>query len=521
MSAEHDDEEENPIHNAATAHAFDLAGNEVTAQDTHDTTIIHPDIHVDKQVRRAGQSDYSGQGDDVDSGVAAHVGDTLEYRFLVTDGDSDTPIGNVQFSDPRCDAGTVQGPVKSGGDQDALLEDDETWTYTCSHVITAADPDPLPNTATVTGEDEIEGEVEDTDTTTVDVLHPDLDVDKQVRRAGDTEYQGQGDGVDGNVVAHVGDTVEYRFLVTDGDSDTPIGNVQFSDPRCDAGTVQGPVKSGGDQDALLEDGEVWTYTCSHVVTAADPDPLPNTATVTGEDEIGGDVEDTDSTSVNLIHPAIDIEKTGPATATVGAALNYTLTVTNPGDVSFAAQEVVVTDPKCEAPPAGPNTGSDATPGQLDPGDTWTYTCTAQTAGQPAGTFINTANVSGKDFLGKTVTDTDDFPTVLEAQAVLPATPGSAQLRGPSGCVRGPFRATVRGSRIARVTFFRDGKRIKRINAKPGQTRFRVSVTPSRRPGVHRITARIVFETASGTSARTLRLSFQRCARQVVRPRFTG
>ena len=120
-----------------------------------------------------------------------------------------------------------------------------------------------------------------------------------------------------------------------------------------------------------------------------------------------------------------------------------------------------------------------------------------------------------------MTDTDDFPTELEAQAVLAATPGSAQLRGPSGCVRGPFRATVRGSRIARVTFFRDGKRIKTINAKAGQTRFRVSVTPSRRPGVHRITARVVFETASGTRARTLRLSFQRCARQVVRPRFTG
>ena len=82
---------------------------------------------------------------------------------------------------------------------------------------------------------------------------------------------------------------------------------------------------------------------------------------------------------------------------MGAALSYTLTVTNPGDVSFAAQEVVVTDPKCEAPPAGPSTGSDATPGQLDPGDTWTYTCTAQTAGQPAGTFVNTANVTAKDF----------------------------------------------------------------------------------------------------------------------------
>ena len=137
--------------------------------------------------------------------------------------------------------------------------------------------------------------------------------------------------------------------------------------------------------------------------------------------------------------------------------------------------------------------------------------------------MNTANVTARDFNGRTVTDTDDFPTELEAQAVLPeqVIPGSARLAGPSGCVRKRFNATVRGSRIARVTFFRDGKRIKTITAKPGQRTFKVSVKPSQRRGVHRITARVEFETGSGTQARTLRLSYQRCARQVVRPRFTG
>jgi hypothetical protein len=198
-------------------------------------------------------------------------------------------------------------------------------------------------------------------------------------------------------------------------------------------------------------------------------------------------------------------------------------VTNPGDVSFASQQVIVTDPKCEAPPAGPNTGSDTSPGQLDPGDTWTYTCTAQTAGQPAGTFVNTATVKGKDSNGREVSDTDDFPTVLEAQAVLPAIPGSAQLRGPSGCVKGPFTATVRGSRIARVTFFVDGKRFKQITAPNGEgSKFTVRINPKGRGlGVHRVTARVEFTAASETRTRTLRLSFQRCRKQVVRPRFTG
>jgi len=34
-------------------------------------------------------------------------------------------------------------------------------------------------------------------------------------------------------------------------------------------------------------------------------------------------------------------------------------------------------------------------------------------------------------------------------------------------------------------------------------------------------ARVQFVAASETKSRTLRLSFQRCARQVVTPRFTG
>ena len=319
LSAEHSDGEANPIVNTVTATGEDIHGNPVSDTDTHETLILHPDIDVDKQVRRAGETEYAGQGDDVD-GVVAHVGDTLEYRFVVTDGDSDTPIENVQLSDPRCDAGTLQGPVRSGGDDDEFLEDGEAWTYTCSHVVTADDPDPLPNTGTATGEDKTGRDVEDDDSTTVDVIHPDIDVDKKVRVLGTGEF------VDSGLRAHVGETLEYRFVVTDGESDTPIADVEFDDPRCDAGTVEGPLKAGGDADELLEPGETWTYMCTHVVTEQDPNPLPNTATVTGHDTLGcpegdqvalaatvdecGNVEDDDSTSVEILKPGTLVVKEG-------------------------------------------------------------------------------------------------------------------------------------------------------------------------------------------------------------------
>ena len=62
--------------------------------------------------------------------------------------------------------------------------------------------------------------------------------------------------------------------------------------------------------------------------------MVNTVTATGTDRHDQDHSATDTHETRILHPAVDIEKTGPATATVGDTLNYTLTITNPGDVSF-------------------------------------------------------------------------------------------------------------------------------------------------------------------------------------------
>jgi hypothetical protein len=100
--------------------------------------------------------------------------------------------------------------------------------------------------------------------------------------------------------------------------------------------------------------------------------------------------------------------------------------------------------------------------------------------------------------------------------------GRARLRGPSGCVSHPFTATVSGRQVRRVAFFLDGRRVVVRRAKRGQRSFKVRIRPGRLSvGVHRVTARVVFRTASRTRARTLVLSFQRCARRVPSPRFTG
>ena len=181
----------------------------------------------------------------------------------------------------------------------------------------------------------------------------------------------------------------------------------------------------------------------------------------------------------------------------------------------------MTVPGCDDLPTVTSKNGDASPGFLNPGDTWTYVCSHLSSAADGSSFTNTANVTGTDRNGRQVSDTDNLTTALGG--VLPVTPGSARLRGPSGCVRGPFTATVRGARIARVTFFLDGKRFKQLTAPNGEgTRFSVSINPRGRGfGVHRVTVRVEFAAASQTNTRTLRLSFQRCRKQVVKPRFTG
>ena len=96
--------------------------------------------------------------------------------------------------------------------------------------------------------------------------------------------------------------------------------------------------------------------------------------------------------------------------------------------------------------------------------------------------------------------------------------GRAALRGPSGCVKQAFRARVAGRRIESVTFFMDGKRVKRVTSGNASLR----IVPKRIGfGRHRVVALVRFTEASGTPSRRLLLTFRRCARQVVNPQFTG
>jgi hypothetical protein len=377
--------EEDPIINTATVTGEDLDGDAVGSDsDTHSVDILHREgtLTVDKT-----------------GPATAFHGDTFVYSYAVTytPGSDGSPARDIVVTDDKC--APVTGP--SGDDGDGLLEDGETWTYTCSFTVpahTTGEEDPIVNTATVTGED-LDGDAvgSDSDTHSVDILHREgtLTVDKT-----------------GPATAFHSDTIIYSYAVTytPGSDGSPAQNIVLSDDKCSP--VTGPT--GDDGDGLLEASETWMYTCSFTVpahAAGEEDPIVNTATVTGEDLDGDAVgSDSDTHSLDILHRegTLTVNKTGPATAFHGDTIIYSYAVTyTPGSDGSPARDIVLTDDKC-SPVTGP-TGDDGD-GLLEGGETWMYTCSFTVPAHAAGeedSIVNTATVTGQDLDGDAVgSDTD-------------------------------------------------------------------------------------------------------------------
>jgi uncharacterized repeat protein (TIGR01451 family) len=249
-------------------------------------------------------------------------------------------------------------------------------------------------------------------------------------------------------------------------------------------------------------------------------------------------------------PAIAIRKVGPALATAGDTLSYTLYVTNPGDIPFPASGVAVTDPACDDKPAlvrkEDASGADGSPGTLDPGDTWVYGCDRSTTDpgedcEPSR-VDNTGTVTG-DAGDTSVGDEDSISTVLLCPDAPPEPPpgppnpdgGGGQGPGPVAPVGpAPPKAGVAGvaglrlrqatracitSRVPRVNF--SGTHVRRIRVfVNGRLRRNLTVRTLQRrvtprvtldPGRYRVTVRVVFQHGAGSPPVTLSGVVRICA----------
>ncbi|WP_436793410.1 DUF7507 domain-containing protein [Actinospongicola halichondriae] len=228
---------------------------------------------------------------DKDGPALAHVGDEITYTFSVTNtGEAD--LVSVEVSDPLCDGDIT---LDDDADGDTTLAVDETWEYSCTHVITDDDPDPLPNTATVVGTDERDRETDDDDDHLVDIINPSIQIIKTV----DNDAPNPGDTITFSYeVTNTGDTTLYDVLVTD-------------DQLGDIGTID-----------ELAPGEVVVLTKDDLVQS--DQSLVNIGTATGTDELGLEVTDDDDAFINIVIPAVITKQTPKALAFTGGQFGLLL-----------------------------------------------------------------------------------------------------------------------------------------------------------------------------------------------------
>ena len=226
----------------------------------------------------------------------------------------------------------------------------------------------------------------------------------------------------GPATAKVGDTITYTFDVTLAAGSPPIPDVVVTDPICDAGTLT--VPAGDDGDNVLETGETWAFTCTHVVKASDPDPLPNTATACGTLPSGATVCDSDNHEVDITHPDIEVVKTAdPPSGSPGNVITFTYTVTNSGDVPLF--NVSVDDNVL---------GHICDIAVLQPKETVVCTGTYTIPANATGEITNIVIAGGTDPGGDVVEDEDDLTiTIVAGTTVTPTKtpPGGVAFTGPA------------------------------------------------------------------------------------------
>jgi uncharacterized repeat protein (TIGR01451 family) len=194
--------------------------------------------------------------------------------------------------------------------------------------------------------------------------------------------------------AHVGDTITYTVTVTNiGDGnleDVVITDSLAGELVCDLG------------DGILVPGEEVECEYTYVVLDTDADPLENTVTATAIGEVDGvdtEVSDSASAEVDILNPAISVEKSGPDLALVTTDATYTFVVTNTGDATLndveASDDVLGDLANCSV-------------ADLGPGEQ--VTCTATTTLGTEGEVTNTVTVTATDNLGESVSATDSHTT---------------------------------------------------------------------------------------------------------------
>ena len=356
-----------------------LNSNE-TGPDTDDATIpvaANPALNITKVVSLITELPDGGGAlppNDV-PGEVNTPGATITYAIAV-ENTGNVALTGVTVSDPYAntlDEDTVAGGWNSGDlDQDDVLDTNETWNWTATHIVTEAEylnegvDGELENTATADSDQT--GPDEATAVVPIDAA-PHVDIIKQVDANGDGDFNkteivsGPGPVVvdyQYRVYQPAGGTSWHQSATTD-----PLSNIDIIDDRGTAGTgddiaimLDGVLQdniaqangdtfqmeiTGDDGDGILQYGENWFIKLLDVEISPDANGKhTNKVYFTGEDDEGNPKEDLSDSTVKFASLSVDKVADKATVSAAGEIITYTIAVDNTGPVDL--HNVVVNDP---------------------------------------------------------------------------------------------------------------------------------------------------------------------------------
>ena len=280
-------------------------------------------------------------GDDPDPTL--HPGDTFTYTITATN-DSATTVANGVVVTDTLDSDLIFVSATGGG---ALSGSTVTWnvgaltqgesvnltvTVQVQNTITIdALQKELLNTVNITSitDDPSPANNTNSEPTNVEAFNSSLVIVKEA--------------VAGQAADVAGEQINYTLAVQNTGNST-LSNVVVTDPFADVGSIVRGADAVGDDDALLEVGETWSYTAFHTVTQGEIDSngggdgfLENTATA-DSDESDPDSDDASvavsrTAALTIVKEAV----AGQAADVAGEQINYTLAVQNTGNSRPAQQ----------------------------------------------------------------------------------------------------------------------------------------------------------------------------------------
>jgi uncharacterized repeat protein (TIGR01451 family) len=223
-------------------------------------------------------------------------------------------------------------------------------TITYDRTVLPGDTDPLVNTVTATYNPLANfggTAITDTDSHSVNLFQPRVEVTKTADP----------------VAAVVGQGINYTITITNASSSDSPNLVldSISDPL-----LGGDITASAPAACLsLAPGANCTFLVARAVQSGDPDPLINTVTVHYHpDGFPNDITDTDSATVNILQPGINVTKTGDDLSKRTDDVTYSFTINNSGQTTLVmdATSGIVDDVLGNLTSVAPNTCASLAPG---------------------------------------------------------------------------------------------------------------------------------------------------------------